>query len=260
MLQLSCQRCTHTGNVTKHEVRQGIMHLWCPACGAGHVLLPTGTTALLPDEAAAPARAPLAAAAPTVQPLPIAQAPALAVAPVLDQLELEPIDEVGELPPVKCPKCAHRQHDTEACEKCGLVFAMLRPGTTPWENYPPSVQPFVPRARQMWAELEASPADESAHDAFLTFCRSKGLILFAVTRYRHRVADHPRDAVAKRFLERASNDAVAMVATMQSGRVDFMEQAHNVRRWMLVVAAILATIAVILVIKVAIAPTGSPLP
>lgn len=252
MVQLSCQRCTHIGNVQKHEVRQGIMHLWCSACGAGHVLLPTGSTALLPDEPAAPAQPPASA------PTPVAAAPAPAA--VLNELELEPVDEVIDLPPVKCPKCAHRQHDTESCEKCGLVFAMVRPGSTPWESYAPSVEPFVPQAREMWAALESNPTDEAAHEAFLTWCRTKGLILFAVSRYRHRVADYPRDSVARRFLDRASNDAVAMVATMQSGRVDFMEQAQNVRRWLLIVAAILATVAIIVVFKVAFAPTGSPLP
>jgi hypothetical protein len=235
------------------------MHLWCASCSAAHVLLPTGTIELLPDE-------PAVAASVLELTTNVATKPE-SVEPLLAELELEPVGPLSaspastaELPPVKCPKCAHRQHETDACDKCGLVFAMVPPGTTPWETYPAAAEQFVPQARTLWEAVEARPADEERHETFVSFCRSKGLILFAVTRYRHRVADHPGDKVATRFLERASNDAVAMVSTLQSGREDFVQQAQNVRRWLVVGAAVLATIALILMFRVAATPTGVPLP
>lgn len=258
MLQLQCQRCGHLGPVTRFDVADGQMRLWCPACGAPHTLSQSGQPLLDdsigaptgPSPAPAPAPAPLASSAPSAPPPPVQIA----------DIELEPFTPTPlparapspprELPPVKCPKCAHRQHDPDSCEKCGLVFALVRPGEAPWEVFSPTAAPHVPEARRLWAAVEEQPSRESLHDSFHSFCRANGLTLFAISRYRHRLADFPDDPLAQQFFDRASRDAMAMVSALPSSNEEFMAQANRFKQVLVAIAAILCLIAVIAMFRI----------
>jgi ribosomal protein S27E len=238
--------------VTRFDVVDGQMRLWCPSCGAPHTLSPTGQAVLDDTVGAAPvtAPAPEPVAVPTVPPPPVQIA----------DIELEPFTPTPlparapspprVLAPVKCPKCAHRQHDPVACEKCGLVFALVRPGETPWEVFSPAATPHVPEARRLWAAVEAQPSRESLHDTFHSFCRANGLTLFAISRYRHRLADDPDDALSQQFLERASRDAMAMVAALPSSNEEFMAQANRFKQVLVAIAAVLCLIAVVTMFRI----------
>lgn len=117
-------------------------------------------------------------------------------------------------PPIKCPKCAHRQYDELACVRCGLVFSLVPEGETPWEQVPPHQAGAAREAEGLWAQVVAAPEDEEAHAAYLRFVEEQGLLDLALQRYRHRVADHPDEALSSQSLQRLIDRATARAAAM----------------------------------------------
>ncbi len=265
------------------DASTGMVRLTCSACGTVHVLLPDGSMAVVVTPAPAaglpapapgtPAAAPEAApptlakapapaeapapTAPTASPL-LAKAPApVAPAPVIpaNDLALEAVD----LPPVKCPKCGHRQHDTESCHRCGLVFAMVKPGFAPWDDYGELARPHLPQARTLWAAIEAAPGDDAAHEAFVAFCKRTGLLLFAAARYRWLLSDLPGHPVVDRHLAQVTRDATAMAGVMRSQNDEFLAVASRARTVLMVAVAGFCVIAMI-VLGIMISRQPPPLP
>jgi hypothetical protein len=153
------------------------------------------------------------------------------------------------LPPVKCPKCGHRQYDEEHCARCGLVFALVKDGRRPWEHYPPELQPHVDRAWELWRDVEASTRASARHAAFVDHCRAHDLLGFAAMRYRHHLADAPSDPVASEYLGRVVRDAQARVQ-IHAEPEDFTRTARQVRNVLLVVVFLFCLIATVFVLRV----------
>jgi hypothetical protein len=150
-----------------------------------------------------------------------------------------------DLPPVKCPKCGHRQHETESCHRCGLVFGLVRPGFAPWDDYGELARPHQPRARELWKIVESFPASDEAHDTFVQHCRKTGLLLFAATRYRHFLADYPGHSLSEKWLAQVVRDATAMAGVMRSQQDEFMAAAARAKTMMLVTVVSLTVLAMI---------------
>jgi hypothetical protein len=199
-----------------------------------------------PESSATPSLAKYAvpAPAPAVTPTP---APPVAPAPVsrdeisVPDIAVQPVD----LPPVKCPKCGHRQHETESCHRCGLVFSMVKPGFAPWDDYGELARPHLPRARELWQAVESFPANDAAHDAFVQHCRKTGLLLFAASRYRHFLSDYPGHTLSEKWLAQVVRDATAMAGVMRSQQDEFMAAAARAKTIMLVTVVSLTVLAMI---------------
>jgi len=153
------------------------------------------------------------------------------------------------LPPVKCPKCAHRQYGKTSCDACGLIFALVKDGHRPWETYPPEQEADVARARAMWSRIEQDPGNESLHATFVSFCRERSLLLFAVTRYRHRVADDPDEPHTLAFFERVKSDAKALAQASPVVQDAFLSSVRRIRGLLLVSVLILCVIAIVVITK-----------
>jgi hypothetical protein len=152
-----------------------------------------------------------ALAATPPDPAPVAQT---RVVPPSGVPSAAPVPPEPGLAPVKCPKCGHRQHGETACDKCGLVFANVRPGRKPWERVPPDKRVAVQRADELWVAITVQPSDAAAHAAFVEFCKTKGISDVAAMRYRHWVSDHPSDAVSKHYMQQSIQDAHALAQAM----------------------------------------------
>lgn len=240
-MQIVCESCGHAGPAGAVRIDGDDIVVSCAECGADAVLgtSPTRTPAAGPPPDGEP-DAPRVVDAPDPEadpgpPLRAADAP---TATAHRQRATE-----RALPPVKCPKCGHRQHDDHACHKCGLVFALAASGRRPWETPPQGKELAVQRADELWASVEARPEDGEVHAAFYEHCRSSGIASWAAMRYRHWLADHPDDPLAETFLERAIADAQAFAQAMTRGEAERFARAANRAR-----AALLALVAVMLVI------------
>jgi hypothetical protein len=261
MLQLTCSRCSHAGAPGHVDPGGGMVRLTCSRCDSIHVMLPDGSLALIVASAQAvsvdlPVTAPLGlpvspAAAVPVAAVPVAAVPVAAVpvaavpfardaVSVLD-IAVQPVD----LPPVKCPKCGHRQHESESCHRCGLVFHLVKPGFAPWDDYGELAKSHLPRARELWNAVELFPASDEAHDAFVQHCRKTGLLLFAATRYRHFLSDYPGHSLTEKWLAQVVRDATAMAGVMRSQQDEFMAAAARAKTIMLVTVVSLTVLAMI---------------
>lgn len=251
MLQLTCSRCSHAGAPGHVDPAGGMVRLTCSRCDSIHVMLPDGSLALIVASAQAvsvdlPVTEPLAlpvlpvAAAP-VAVAPVAAAPAAHAAVSVLDIAVQPVD----LPPVKCPKCGHRQHDSESCHRCGLVFRLVRPGFAPWDDYGELAKSHLPRARELWNAVELFPASDEAHDAFVQHCRKTGLLLFAATRYRHFLSDYPGHSLTEKWLAQVVRDATAMAGVMRSQQDEFMAAAARAKTIMLVTVVSLTVLAMV---------------
>lgn len=238
-MKIVCEACGAVSEATLETV-DGTLRLRCGVCGHAHTPGESRSESGLPPESRDPGGP--------------GPAPPLATVDVA----LEPLTEAGEaLPPVKCPKCGHRQHDETACARCGLVFALVQDGRRPWEEFPPEQMPFVEEARRRWAAVEAEPGRVPAHVAFVDHCRAHDLLGFAAMRYRHRLADLPNDPIAREYLNRVVRDAQARVQ-VESEPDDFARTAQRVRQGLLVVVFILCVIATVLILRL-MRPTGGVL-
>lgn len=174
-------------------------------------------------------------------------APPVAPGPVsrdeisVPDIAVQPVD----LPPVKCPKCGHRQHETESCHRCGLVFSLVKPGFAPWDDYGELARPHLPRAKELWQAVESFPANDTAHDAFVQHCRKTGLLLFAASRYRHFLSDYPGHALSEKWLAQVVRDATAMAGVMRSQQDEFMAAAARAKTIMLVTVVSLTVLAML---------------
>lgn len=192
-MDIVCNHCGAAGPASNVEVVEGQVRVTCGSCGHASVL---GGGAAVAGQAPRGPR------------------------------ELDP-----GLPPVKCPKCGHRQYDESACHKCGLMFSKVREGITPpWERHDRTKRDKIAQAQRLWEAVVASPADAARHAAFVDFCRTNAIADHAARRYRHYVADHPSDALAQRYLQQTVQDAHAVAqALVSSASGDFSAGAKRVR-------------------------------
>lgn len=250
-MQIVCERCTTAGAAAASEVVDGQIRLRCGACGHWNALR-VGPAVGAGPEAASEAFTVETAGEPAPRP----DAAQLAV------VELEPLEPASAtsapvaLPPVKCPKCGHRQHDDVSCDKCGLTFALVADGRRPWEEYAPDQAPHIPEAARLWSEVTAAPRDAARHGRFVDFCRERGLLTFAAMRYRHHMADFPDDAVSQSYLDRVVRDATATVRAMPGGRDEFAGQVNRVRNALLVIVVGLCGVAVAFMIRLMMSQDG----
>lgn len=194
-MQIVCEHCGHAGPAASVNVVDGTIEVACGACGLVNAMSATPQ-----------AKRPLGTeheAEHTERP-PAHRVPA----------EATPVPPEPGLAPVKCPKCGHRQHGEVACDKCGLVFANVRPGRKPWERVAPEKRVAVQRAEELWQAIAVAPSDAAAHAAFVEHCRQRGISDIAAMRYRHWVADHPSDEVSKHYMQQSIQDAHALAQAM----------------------------------------------
>ena len=204
-MQIVCESCGATGAAAAIDVVEGEVHVTCASCGKSSAVGASN------PESLAKAR-PVSSSEPA-----------------------------ANLPPTKCPKCGHRQHDTVACHKCGLVFARARKrGERPWEAAPEGKEEAVAKAQSLWAEVEANPTDEH-HQRFVDHARRSGIAAWASMRYRHWLADHPGDETAKAHMAVVVADAQAIAAALGStGTADaYAANAKKIRIALLVVVVLM---------------------
>jgi len=213
-MEIVCERCGHTGAAGSVTVQNTDVVVTCAACGAQARLGGTGDTpgGVVGDtlEANTPSSSPS-----------------------------------SPLPPTKCPKCGHRQHDEYACHKCGLVFARARRGDRPWEQPPPGKERAVRQADELWAAVEAAPGDVAGHERLVSFCRAAGISDWASIRYRYYTADHPADALFVRFRDQAIADAQSLAgALVQRGGVSAAEASRGPKQVLLVVTFVIVVVVI----------------
>ena len=115
------------------------------------------------------------------------------------------------LPTPRCPKCHHERTraatsaPSEACARCGLVFALWKP-----EAVSPAVV-LDAEAERLWQAACDAWTAPASHDAFLKYCSTAGLLPAAGRRYREHLDAHPRDAVAERMQARVVSMAMALL-------------------------------------------------
>lgn len=241
-----CEKCGQTGKAASVDVVEGAVFLRCGHCGHSSPIAAQASPGVVGAEH--PAMTGEAAS------IALPDAPTESMRGPSDVLDVSlervtPEARVRELPPVKCPKCGHRQHETESCNRCGLTFALVADGSRPWEDFPPEQALHVPEARRLWQQVESAPDDIAAHSRFVEFCRDRGLITFAAMCYRHRLADVPDDAVSQSWLERVVRDATALAQAMRPQRDEFVDQLARLKQVLLVVVGILSVLAVVLMFR-----------
>lgn len=156
----------------------------------------------------------------------------------------EPPEEPGatELPPVKCPKCFHRQHATDYCTRCGLDFSLAEALGSAWEPDPEGREEDYARALALWSTVELTPGDETAHTAFFEHCRQTALVDLAARRYLERRADHPEERLTAEYRARAVDQmekvALAMLSR-DSWSADLKRRVRTAKGILIVLAVIL---------------------
>ena len=125
-----------------------------------------------------------------------------------------PVAEARVLPPVKCPKCGHRQQRSDTCERCGLVFARVVKGQEPWEIPPAGKEAAWARAQSLWEAVLASPREIPVHDAFVAWVLQHGLIELGVRKYRHALADEVEADTMQPYLDRLVQQAQAQALAL----------------------------------------------
>jgi hypothetical protein len=239
-VQIVCERCSAAGPASNVRVEGSVILLTCGTCG--HVNRLQGAAPDPVVENADPGTV-VEADVPEVA---VAPAPPADVAPAPEAPRTPPRD----LPPVKCPKCGHRQYENDSCDKCGLVFRLVRRGDRPWEKFTPEQSRHLPEARRLWAAVEALPDDAAAHARFVEHAKQNQLLTFAALQYRHRVADYPDEALTQDYLERVVRDATTMVQALGAAEPGLGAQVARVRTGLLIVVGVLCAIAVALLLRI----------
>lgn len=237
-MQILCEQCGSTGPAGAVEVRDGVIVATCAACGHEEVV--GGGTAAAPSSVSAPEAAPVPEASPALE-------------------VVEPLPVEAGLPPVKCPKCGHRQSNEESCHKCGLVFAMAPTSNPPWERPPPGKEGAVRQAQQLWDEVMRTPGAEPPHKAFADFCRDNGIATWGAMRYRHWVADHPSHGLSRRYHDRTVADAqvIAQVLANPSGE-RIADGAKKVRSVLMVASGVGVVVVLYVLAKIIMGNAASP--
>lgn len=207
-MKIVCDSCGASGPAAKVNAREGHVFATCANCGVEASL--GGNE----SEESAPVPAPLAS---------------------------RPIEE--GLPPVKCPKCAHRQDDEYACHKCGLVFGLIEEGKHPWEDVEPLKRSAVRAASELWDAVLASPADRGRHEAFVLYAAEHAISAWAATRYRHYLADYPSDEIAQEFSARTVANAQAVVSVMTPS---VEKMGHAVKQWRTAMMVLVTLVMIVL--------------
>ena len=106
-------------------------------------------------------------------------------------LIIKAVSESQAPEPSPCPKCGRKwTPDAESCPRCGLVFALWRPesGTAPAS--------LDAQAEEMWRNLQGNWSDSALHEELLKHCLQTNALAAAGRRYRERLDEHPKDAIA----------------------------------------------------------------
>jgi hypothetical protein len=238
-LKLTCDRCGAVSGPEALRIGPDSVMFACGRCGAEVAL---GAPAAVP---------PAGGEGPVVEPPVTAKAPG-AAAPDSAAAGVAPPGaalDVADLPPVKCPKCGHRQYDDEACHKCGLVFKNAE-RRRPWEEIPLEKRASVARVDTAWAKLMSGPRTTGEHDAFCEACLRAGVLDHGIRLYRLHLADHPDDAAAAAALAKLAAQAQAVIkALTQDGRASIQAQAARIKQFVVAVAVILCLGAMGILVK-----------
>lgn len=265
-MQLVCEQCGTVGPAAKVEVVAGAVHLTCGGCGAVASLGTIAPTATNPGPAAQ-IGSPLAAGGTTGVPgageVPPVALLELSLAPLAESSEADaPAFAAGgvALAPVKCPKCGHRQHDEDACHRCGLVFARVADGRRPWEaDYTESQRQRLPEAARQFDRVEQRPDDAARHEAFVQWCRDADMMFFAAQRYAHLAADRPSDPVTTRYRQQVTSDLHAATMALVRSDTAAPDGSQKVRAALLAIVVVACVAALMLLARMMRgAPTGLP--
>lgn len=256
-MKLVCESCGSVNDATAIRVDGGRVVMTCGACGAESGVVAPGfgeqpdapSGPEQPDASATAQEHPDAEAEPELEP-DAAVEPELESAPETDT-EAEPPADEGS-PPVKCPRCFHRQHATDFCHRCGLDLA-LPVDPSAWDEIPEDAQEMHARAVEMWVRLEQAPDDANQHEAFLAHCTTHRLLTWAIRRYRDYLADHPGAQHMTSYRDQAVRKLETVALTiLQSDRwsQDVARKAALARTILLIIAILLLIGGLVLVVVV----------
>lgn len=139
---------------------------------------------------------------------------------------------------VSCPKCGHRQSATEACDRCGVVFARFDPAR--------AEAPSDEAAQALWGAVLAGWEDDAKHRGFIRYCTTMGLYAYAAQQYGNAKRDQAREARASRELGRLVLMAEqALLATKPAGGVSAVKKLKTV---LLVIALLFCAAALLIVL------------
>jgi hypothetical protein len=80
---------------------------------------------------------------------------------------------------VTCPKCGAGQKASDACRRCGLVFANWDPAKAAGPEVSDATE-----AAALWDRCLEDWDDGARHEAFIEHCRRSGVLALAAARYR----------------------------------------------------------------------------
>jgi hypothetical protein len=90
-----------------------------------------------------------------------------------------------------CPKCGKkRSSNADACPRCGLVFALWKPGDGP------TVACLDEGGEALWRKAQENWSDSRSHEAFLKHCLQTHTLAAAGRLYRERLDEDPKDVLA----------------------------------------------------------------
>jgi hypothetical protein len=225
----ACERLIEPQSVSMDP--QGL-RLVCPRCQASTRAALAAPALAAPGLAPAPPSEPLALPAPA-QPLALAPAAGPVALPRFGALSTaaavpQPLPESE-----RCPKCAAPRGDRDDCAKCGLVFALYKPGADAVEARE------LARAREEFDLLLAGWGSPTGH---LIIDRSGSNRLAQLARLsRHHLADHPTDVRAQAIVEAVAQRSMALAQSFKPTT----DMGHgNLLRWGTVGFFALAALAV----------------
>jgi len=136
-----------------------------------------------------------------------------------------------------CPKCGRkRDPGVPACPRCGLRFALWRPGLAD-----PRTQ-LNPRGQELWQEVEANWQDTSRHEEFAKYCLQANLLPAAGRCYRDRLDRSPGDAVAAK-MQAAILAKASLGLVVQQQRQAAQPITRSKWFWVIILAAMALAIA-----------------
>lgn len=232
-MKMVCEQCGATGEPAAVWTAGQRMRLECAACGHLNLVAAYGGTASEGDGAALEAGTAVVGVAPESD-AGSPQPPWLGGAAHSPSVLLE-----------QCQKCGMRQAPSEACVRCGFVFANYQPGKMPWEVVEPGTEEARARADALWrAALEAGTPQ--AHDAFHEHCLAHDLDELAGRRYRFHVADWPEDEVAAQQLERMIELGRSRMVARLGGERDALRTQLALTRRRLLTAVFVVGVALVI--------------
>ena len=238
-MKFICDSCSQLTESDSVRVDGGEVILTCAICGAEtHLEEQAGTEAATDDSSgeSAQQRAEAALTAP--------------VAGTGSPMEsAEPARTLGEELPLKCPKCFHRQHRRDHCERCGLDLTGKTLDPRLFEPSAEGNEVAHARALELWTAIEADPSDESRHETFLQHCTDNKLLELCVRRYRERLSDHPDEEPTDTYLAMVVGRMEKVALAMLEGDAwakDLQGKVKRVKAVLIVVAVVLFILAVVI--------------